>query len=78
MTLKVPLFKRKSQEKDLKGIEVKRSRVLALFYVVAIRSFILLKIAPGCLTIKSVHIQAAKLKQFLQSRKYIYFWQQKI
>ncbi len=53
--------------------------VLALFYVVAIQP------DPGPDsyrdwegTTKSVHFQAAKIKQFLQSRKYIYFCRHKI
>jgi len=52
--------------------------VLALFYVVAIR----FRSNPDSYrdwdeATKSVHFQAAKIKQFLQSRKYIYFWRQK-
>jgi hypothetical protein len=58
----------------LTGYVVKRSMVLALFYVVAIRS-LLKAIRFG--TIKSVHRWQAKIKQFLQSRKYIYFWRDK-
>jgi diacylglycerol kinase (ATP) len=42
--------------------------------VVAIRP---IPIAIGIRTTKSVHYCAPKIKQFLQSRKYIYFWQLK-
>jgi hypothetical protein len=40
--------------------------------------YLVIGIGAGDGTIKSVHIQGAKIKQFLQSRKYIYFWRQKI
>jgi hypothetical protein len=63
-------------------IVVKRSMVLALFYVVAIQTVLFSVTRVGHWkrdgAIKSVHIQAAKIKQFLQSRKYIYFWREKI
>ena len=52
--------------------------VLALFYVVAIRFRPNTDSYRTVGTIKSVHIQAAKIKQFLQSRKYIYFWRRKL
>jgi len=53
--------------------------VLALFYVVAIQSARLRATTRGMvLTIKSVHLSAPKIKQFLQSRKYIYFCRHKL
>ena len=44
--------------------------VLALFYVVAIRA----RLTFITQAAKSVHYQRPKIKQFSQSRKYIYFW----
>ena len=50
------------------GFSKKRSMVLALFYVVAIQP-VAVRVAMSNEAIKSVHFQAAKLKQFLQSGK---------